>query len=66
MVPTLATLAGLASALEVSLADLVDPSRPLPPPDLPDEERHLLEAWKSASPRARELVIGLLEELSGK
>ena len=66
MTPTLATLASLANAFGVELADLVDPDRPLPPPDLPPEELLLLETWRAASPRARELVAELLEELGSK
>ena len=66
MMPTLATLAAVATALGVDLADLVDPSRALPPPALSPEEEAILALLRAATPRARELVAGLLEELRGR
>ena len=66
MMPTLATLAALSRALDVTLADLVDPGRPIPEPLLTPDEHGLVEAWRKASPRGQELVTGLLAELAEK
>lgn len=60
VMPTLFTLADLARGLGLGLADIVDPGRPLPPPDLTDEEAQILEAARRMPPEAQAALLTLL------
>jgi transcriptional regulator with XRE-family HTH domain len=63
---SLASLARVAKALEVSLGDLLDADRALPEPETPPDELELLRLYRSLDRRGAELVLALAREVAGR
>jgi len=65
MVPSLGTLLALAKGLEVGLADLVDPGRPLPADGVDEHECELVLAWRKLPESGREHLLAFLKDTVG-
>lgn len=62
MVPSLGTLLALASGLEVELADLVDPNRPLPADGVDEQECELVLTWRKLSAAGQAHLLAFLQD----
>lgn len=66
MSAALTTLRSIAAALGVPFGDLVDGERPVPMADLSKADREALEVWRGLSGTQRELVLGVMSEMTGR
>ena len=62
--PSLATLATLAAALEVTLGDLLSIEKDTPPPERTADEAQMLRLFGGLKARQRKAVISLLKAMS--